>query len=534
MKLPLALSVLVLLAFSITNAQFKTLAEGVLFDEPEEGVAKIVQMKNGNTMFLHITPKSTINVQVYNATHKKKGEQSFQTSMGKDKFYVKAVFEISGDMVVIVETIEGRTPRLFRLIINGNTGVLKNELQIAELNRVSFGQGYSMAFGGVPVPDFYIRKDPASDNYALVMLNSFEGDRNRRIEIVYYGSDNKEMSRAYYNSPDEKYKYLNYLDMVVIGKERVAVVAYAYNTRASGGKESELVLASLEAGSKTVTLTELPFSKDLIITDAITRYNPVTKNIILVTAAKENKKSGAYSTYIAYINPIDKDVEYSNTIYPMQASEKSIELFGKKNAYSGMPQNLFINNDGGFSVVYETIEVTTHYGSMSVATSTSSELGNIAVSKFDALGKEVGSCLIPKSQNVFSSAIHPFYLSEREGTAQVLGKGNQFKSFAYLDGVEKSYILFNDIEENAEKIKKGKITTIQAVSDCDGFFYDISGNEVLPDRDFVFGKPASKRENNLALFSISDYDKKNNVYVTLKLEKEGRDKGVKIVWLQPQ
>jgi len=514
--------------FSIVNAQFKTLAEGPVFEEPEEGVAKIVQMKNGNTMFIHITPKSTINVQLYNAMHKKKGEQSFQTSQGKKKLVVKGAFEINNDMVLLVETIEDRTPILYRLIINGNNGALKNETQIAELNRVSFGQGYSMAFGGVPPPDFYIRKDPDSDNYALVMLNSFESDRSKRIEIVYYGADNKEISRAFYSSPDEKYKYLLYLDMVVIGKEKVAVLAYAYNTKSSGGKESELILASLDAGSKSVAVNELPFSKDLIITDAITRYNPVTKNIILLTAAKENKKSGNYSTYLAYINPIDKDVEFSSTIFPTQAMEKTVELFGKRNSFIGMPQNLYINIDGSFSVVYETI------GTISNRYSTDTELGNIAVSKFDATGKETGSCLIPKSQYVFSAAISPFYLSEREGTAQVLTKGNQFKSFAYLDGVEKSYILFNDVEENTEKVKKGKITTVRGVGDCDGFFYDISGDDVLPERDFVFGKPAGKRENNLALFAISDYDKKNKVYVTLKLEKEGRDKGVKLVWLQPQ
>jgi len=534
MRFPLIFFVFLCLFASMTNAQFKTIAEGELFEEPEDGDAKILQMKNGNTLFMHISPKGTFTVQVYNLMHKKKGEQSFQTSLGRIKLFVKAVFEINGDMIVLAESIENRTPKLNRLIINGNTGILKNEIQIAELNRVTFGQGYSMAFGGVPPPDFYIRKDPASDNYALVMLNSFESDRSRRIEIVVYGSDNKEISRAYYNSPDEKYKYLVYLDMVVIGKERVCVLAYAYNTRASKNKESELLLASLEPGNKSVTVSELSFSKDLILTDAITRYNPVTRNIILLTAAKENKKSEGYSTYMAYINPISKEVEYSNTIYPVEASEKNVELFGKRAAYTGMPQNLFINLDGGFSVVYETIGIITRYGSTGYATSVTTELGNIAVSKFDALGKEIGSCLIPKSQNVQGARIYPFYLSEREGTAQTLSKGNQFKSFSYLDGLEKSYILFNDVEENTEKVKKGKITTIQGVSDCDGFFYDISGTEVLPERDFVFGKPASKRENNLALFSISDYDKKNNVYVTLKLEKEGRDKGVKLVWLQPQ
>lgn len=55
----------------------------------------------------------------------------------------------------------------------------------------------------------------------------------------------------------------------------------------------------------------------------------------------------------------------------------------------------------------------------------------------------------------------------------------------------------------------------------------------MPVRSYVFGKPESKKENNLGLFAISDYNPETNTYVTLKLEKEGRDKGVRIVWLQP-
>jgi hypothetical protein len=54
----------------------------------------------------------------------------------------------------------------------------------------------------------------------------------------------------------------------------------------------------------------------------------------------------------------------------------------------------------------------------------------------------------------------------------------------------------------------------------------------MPSRQYAFGEPA-KKEHNLALFSISDYDKDNNSYVTLKLAKEGKQKGVQLVWLQP-
>ena len=44
MRFPLIFFVFLCLFASMTNAQFKTIAEGELFEEPEDGDAKILQM----------------------------------------------------------------------------------------------------------------------------------------------------------------------------------------------------------------------------------------------------------------------------------------------------------------------------------------------------------------------------------------------------------------------------------------------------------------------------------------------------------
>ncbi len=49
----------------------------------------------------------------------------------------------------------------------------------------------------------------------------------------------------------------------------------------------------------------------------------------------------------------------------------------------------------------------------------------------------------------------------------------------------------------------------------------------MPERQFIFGQPDIKKTITLRY-------KETNTYVTLKLAKEGRDKGVTVVWLQPQ
>ena len=513
--------------FSAANAQFKIVAEGPTFQEPEEGFAKILQMKNGNTMFIHVTLKKGINIRLYNAAHSEIATTSFETSYGKLRGGIDAVFEIAGDAVIMVADAESRTPMLFRIIVDGKTGNLKEDKKIGELSKISFFGGYAMVYGGVPMPSFFVRKDPYSDNYAVVNFNSFESDRSKRIEIVTYGSDNKETNRAYYASPDEKYKYLQYVDMAVLGSDKVCVLAYGYNTAHSGGKESELILANLDKGAKQVSFTELGFSKDFIVYQGVARFNPATKTLILAAVVKTKERDKGYIPMIAFVNPFEKKIDRFNTITPSDRVNKF-----SKDGFTGLPQDLYVNSDGTFTIVSEEMTITTSYGSHG-GSSTSTFLDNVAVATYSKTGEFITDHLMRKSQRLDDTYLSPFYLSAREGTAQHLKRGNQFKSFAYFNGNDKSYILFNDTERNNDKQEGGSLVTVTGVSGSDGFYYPLKGTDVVPKRDYVFGNPAAKRDHNLGLFSISDYNQKDNLYITLELSKESGKKGVRVVWLQP-
>jgi hypothetical protein len=56
----------------------------------------------------------------------------------------------------------------------------------------------------------------------------------------------------------------------------------------------------------------------------------------------------------------------------------------------------------------------------------------------------------------------------------------------------------------------------------------------MPKRQLVFMDKDSKKERDIALFTVSAYDREHNIFTTLKRERTGRDKSVKIVWMQPQ
>ena len=512
---------LLLLACFFTNAQFKQIAAGPSFDEPQKGLSRFVLMKDKSVIFFTVTTKDGINVRIYNPEHKETVVTTIQPAYEKLKGEgLEGFFEIKGDLVLLISEIQDKAPVLYRLVIDGKTAKLKSEEKIGELKRINMGMGYAMAFGGVPMPDFYASKDPDSDNYAIVLFNSFESERSKRIEIVLYGSDNKELSRAYYASPDEKYKYLEFVSMAVMGSEKVSVLVNGYNSK---GKDREVILASLKKGASSVSFNELNFPKDSILENGIISYNAHTKKLVVVAKIHEKKNSKEAYLYVAFVDPEKgKTEKLIQSGLGDEVNQRAANIFGKKYKYWGVPVSLHINNDGGFSVVYEEAAMVTL--NFSRSSSSHLETYSIAVATYDKSGELRSSYIIPKN----------FWIDNANSLSYGGGFGNQYKRFAYINGTEKSYILLNDTRRNIEKLEKDKDPVqIQGVGDCDAFYFPLTGKDPIPQRKYLFGESDDKKERNLAPFGISAYDKESDIFIVLRLNKDGRDKSVNLLWLKP-
>jgi hypothetical protein len=115
------------------------------------------------------------------------------------------------------------------------------------------------------------------------------------------------------------------------------------------------------------------------------------------------------------------------------------------------------------------------------------------------------------------------------------GFANNYKRVVYLNGPEKSYILLNDTRRNIERQEaKTKPIQVTGVSDCDAFYYPLTGTDPAPKRKYLFGLPADPKDRSLAPLGISAYDAKNDIFIVMRLNKDDRKKSVNIVWLKPE
>ncbi len=517
---------------ALAYAQFKTVAETPLFDEPETGHARLLQLKNGNTVVVRLGNRSGIDITVYNPDHKLAGNKHHVPSFEKLKGgRVNAIFETSGSTVtVLISEIRERTPVLYRLLFDGNNGNLDREEKIAEAEQYHFKDvRWIPEFD--PVNSFSVSKDPASDNYAIFIRRFKEdlADKNQ-MEVVVYSGEHLEISRAFYQ-PAYKYASFNYLDMAVLGDDRVCILGFAYNEIASNDREGQLVMTTLTKGGRRMTSELLDLSDNRIADSAIVRFNPVTKKLMLLgTAHIEDADPQPYGGFLVIIDPFKAKIEQEVNIYPTEADVQKKKLYGPEETFTGMPQDIVVNEDGSFSVIYEELAAEKHLP-RDATPYTYYTLDNAAVTSFDVNGKVLYTSFIPKKQFLKNGSYPSFYIAHRKLSTQQLIAADQYRSFAYLAAKGKLYIFMNDAEQNTHP-EKGELVPLRVPSNGQAFTY-IAGSPA-PERNLFFGKLRKDETHALAVFNLSDYNSATSTYVTLKLEATRKERKARLVWLTPE
>lgn len=514
MKIIYTFFTLLFIACLPLHAQLKQVAEGPVFEDPANGYVKILLMENGNTAYVYLRAKDIIDVRIYDADRNEKIAVSSDINFDRARISnntsrfsalnvyeeVMGVFEIKNDICLFVHEVDRGKSILYRIIIDGSTGKVKEEKAI-------FDEKWS---------SFDVKKDTYSDNYVVKVNNLFYA----------YDKDHKEISRSGFKSPEADHAYPLYYDMIVIGKDKVCIFFTA-----TSGKETDrkgnLYMATIEKGSEKISYDKLNLPGDVICNNLMIKYDPVSKKIILLTGI--TLSTGDYESYVNIIDPVSKKMDkVSGFGIAESLNQAYIEKFDKKKGYAGYPQDIFINDDESISIIYEEIAVqrtsTTGYSR------TDTKLGKIVINTINRQGKLLSSYLVPKEHWIIFTELYITYHYKQEANAQIVWKGNQYKPFKYIDGAKGRFIFFNDTERNID-VKKDRFTEVQAVTDCDAFMFKLSDSDFFPKRAYAFGEPG--KGHTIAMFSASEYDKKTNTLVALKLDNT-RNKKVKLVWLQPE
>ncbi|MES1226461.1 MAG: hypothetical protein ABUT20_63885, partial [Bacteroidota bacterium] len=520
---------LLYLSYSETNAQFKTLAEGPIFKEPVSGQVKILLLQNGNTIYFYfqILKHYKISFTLYNSDHKVVREDVIPLTDPDKDIFIGDALDINNDVLLVFYTYENYRKTPIRIIIDGKTGIIKgleNKPKLVvplagmtEKNGLLPGINVSEA----PSDKLFTLQNQSENSYSFVSLSRNKATKSSKLKVVTFNKEQKEVGNNEYPLEQSGLEFYDIFDSKYVSPDKICLLIRGSNKKRDDIKDSKLFFLILDVNKNSKSIFNVEHANDLITVNGNFCFNPVS-NVMLIHFVLENdsKKDKLLTSNLTAFSMVENKFVYTKQINLNTVIEQSINEFGKSVGNINTPQDLFVNQkDGSFQILYEKVEVKTS-GYSNGSYSSKTNLGNIAILSFDKNGNETGNSIIPKDQSE-EGEIYMYHDFGVNNGFQYAGTGNQFKSYAYFNGAGSPYIFINDIPDNAESVKKGKLTTIDHVGRCFAYYYHVSQNGVLTDRNFFFDQ--SDKDNSLGLFTASYYDEKRNILATLRVFPNGKN-----------
>jgi len=542
------------------------------FDEPDALDMKVVQCPNGNTFLFSFTKKDGIDVAVYDKARKRIATQNLSgganswdpSNMVGTMFSgvskgskIAAIYPMGDEIVIFMEQVAEREPSLYRIRLSSTDGKLIKEEQIAQMPAYAKGSGYAMVFAHIKAKGFYVERDMATGAYAVLAFDGFAPETAKRIELVHYDANHQEISRSYFDAPETRFKFINYLGMVVNGTTGVYLMTYCY-----GGAGTKIFLSELR--DKALTHHALDFTANLKETKGTLVYNPVTKHLQLFTLSESSAESSGlrgvkYIMRVMFvtIDPANYTV-LSNKVPSSQmiTKDRKLKYDKEEERYTGVPMNVVINPDGTTTIVYEDQRplVGSSRGGLvdnlvaqeiaknnnvfinsDVSNVTSNRLLDIGITDLDELGTEKAGYVVRKAQTV-KVVIPPLSHADMRNNRVTFDvkKGfgadanTGFYSFDYISTPSGRYAIFNDHPKNFERDAEKNPKVLQGVSDANTICYRLTGGQMS--KMYFFGEPNDSFDNRLALITSGDYSEVTGDYAVLMIEKNGRKKAARIAW----
>ncbi|MFB6457985.1 hypothetical protein ACE38W_22125 [Chitinophaga sp. Hz27] len=536
--LALLLTFLILAAIKLP-AQVPIVKLSNEFNVPGDGFDKLLQLRNGNTCYLHFGQKSGLEVAMYNRQRELLNHDTLNpqrwNSTDLDNTEIDAIYQINGQPVVFLQQIVKDTPNLYRLVLDPNNGHILKEDKLGELPSIRLRTMYSN--NNVASHDCYVEKDTRSDYYAVAFFNGTEiqygDDPKKRITIQHYSPDHKLINTGYYYMQDSAYNYFSYINMAVQDKSHIYLATVGFNgKRKSGESSSKVVFSVLSPDSVTFSNHVIAYTGNYSQVSGLVKVVPAYKEVRLLIHVPDEKRSGNSGTILNIFTEDGKLRKHPILTNPELSKNVAINL-NYKDDYSGIPQNWIINDDGSSTIMWETLSFFKQ-GNNQIS-NLHTNMGDAGVAELDTTGREDVTWSLNKYQ-VVTGVAQPFFQHRRSKSEWVFRNKiaalnlSPYVSYDFINKPDVTFMLFNDYLQyldsgGADKTKK----PLKFADDASFVCYRYLDKRI--ERLYIFGMPeVSKRYS--CILGASDYNEGSHTYATILLTRKGTVKTAALAWIE--
>ncbi len=504
MRKLLMLLFLALASTSVLTAQKINIQKSDAFEEPDDTWNKLLQFKNGNTLFFHRKDGKGIEVTVYDKSRKKTGQNFVESDDFDDNALICGLYEINGEAVLFFYRI-CKEPVLFRYRINATTGALVQKDELGTLEHLpGMAIQYKFALNS-HLSGFDVEKDPNSDFYTTITYDQeikIGSSGKQQITVTHFDGSHKKINEGRYTGPPG-FKNLTYKNAVVDGDKAIYLLFCGFKERPTQ-KECSLVLSKLSAG--TTAFKHAKLNTDLSLEDVTAHmvFNHNSNKIQLMTTyltsstskVLSQKVTKYYASLLTYIDPETLEAKSRKQVAGEKVNAYALGHF--KEEYTGIPSHMILNKDNTTTILMERRESTVKETYLDAA----------GISVLSDEGVELQGYAINKKQ---------------------LLDGTPCMSYNYVNTSKSNYVFYNDvpgnIEKNADetspeiaKARGGRLSTV-----C------VKLNDNSVEKSLLFGTQDSDEPTSTLM--VPDYNKDTETYATMILEGKGKKSHMRIAWI---
>ncbi|SEW50758.1 hypothetical protein [Chitinophaga arvensicola] len=527
-----------LLISSFTLAQVPVVTLGPDFTEPGDGWDKLMQLKNGNTIYLHFGKKEGLVVNLYNAKHELTATDTVHTQLWNaadlESTEIDGIFEIAGQPVIFLQQLVKYNPVMYRLVLDGETGKLLREDKLGELPTIQHRSVF--VEDNLATHDIFVEKDLESDYYAIAMFTGAPIQKNdsvrERIQVLHFSPSHEIIHRSWFYLTDSSYSYFSYINMAVKGKENVYLGTVGFNAkRKDGDAGAKVLFSTLSADSGTFAHQVLDYTAGYgNVGGEINVVGTQVRMLLYVPSRQKEGTSGIImNTFSETTGKLKKHVLLS---FP-ELSRNVQQNLNYKEDYKGTPQRLLLNEDGSSTLLMESLSFFKQGNTQINKLHTN--LGDIGISLLDTAGWESTTMAVSKYQ-VITGICEPFQLQRRSKSEWVFRNKiaalntNTWLSYDYIPGSDVSFVLFNDYLQyldtgGQDKVRKPLKFAVDANFVCYRFY------KGKMERLYLFGMPEVTK-GYACMMGAADYNAKTQQYATVLISRKGLEKKANIAWIR--
>jgi hypothetical protein len=506
------------------------------------GWNKVLCLKNGGAMLVHMEPSRPMMVKIFDSTHKEIAGKSIVTryldlNRHQEEVY-KGMYEINGEGVLFVEQEKMSKHRLLRLRISEKDGSILEEKVIHQ----SAGQSKRTRY--------YVLKTKADDHYEIFYCLDQMQYKESKLNMVYYNNRHEAIREVQLKLDRKQYDQLELLG----AEEQESGIFVTFSlqslqtnsSRHFGDNASALAVFThdLHFFYIPTNATEAKLKVVEVGTDAFPYFATYTHNKFANTL---NLLVYSYRAYTyKYGLDFQQGALMSSLFFNFDETNMGLKYTWLKNTnataytkrtgkdtaapFRGVPVKMHTNENGLTTVVYQ--NYTTYRDQETSARSLvyNTYFGHIAITQIDDDGNEIWGTSLPLSQyhKSYQHYYYPDELSNRWQDQYMFADlpaavyQRQFVSLNTYFADKNIYLVFNDLNKNSNATIEKPGDTVYDFTNSNVCYYKMTRKKEII-RSYLFGTPVPN-EYASSLIEGADFDYKRGLYVTLlQCHKNGKN-----------